>query len=306
MPTLTNLPNLIDVTRSNACLGFNLVDEATQKRRFELSDIPADTLVGTEMSLEVLTGLPTVGFRYLNEGYAAGKPTFAQRTFQCGNLDVQIPVDKRLVDKAKSRGRFLESRSAPYVSAALDLAIRQMWYGVSNDAKGFVGLIAQSNPDAAHVVNVGGSADKSSVWFLELGRETLSWLWGNDTTIYLDPQWKDVTLYDADDKPFPGLENWVHGSPGLRLANKNAAVRVKNIGITEGKTLTDDHLYAAMKLCTDLGMVPTVIYMNGRSGEQLRSSRVATNNVGTPPPLPTTWENIPIRYSPYISSAETI
>ena len=55
----------------------------------------------------------------------------------------------------------------------------QFYYGTGNDAKGFPGLLAQSKGDAAHVVDAGGAAGKTSIWFLRLGRECVEFLFGN-------------------------------------------------------------------------------------------------------------------------------
>jgi len=51
-------------------------------------------------------------------------------------------------------------------------------------------------------------------------------------------------------------------------------------------------------------MEPTHIFMNGRSREQVRSGRTATNPAGTPAPLPTEWEGIPIVRSASIVNSE--
>ena len=45
--------------------------------------------------------------------------------------------------------------------------------------------------------------------------------------------------------------------------------------------------------------------MNGRSREQLRNSRTATNANGTPAPLPTEWEGIPIIRTASITNDES-
>jgi hypothetical protein len=45
--------------------------------------------------------------------------------------------------------------------------------------------------------------------------------------------------------------------------------------------------------------------MNGRSREQLRNSRTATTANGTPAPLPTEWEGIPIIRTASIANDET-
>jgi hypothetical protein len=297
---------LADLLKANAAPGSDLVVEAITGMRPELMYVPsADPISGTEITLEVLTGLPDVAFRNFNEGSDPVTGEFTTRTFGLGILDTPVTADAQLVNRAKNRGKYLADRAMPVLEAALDLVCRQFWYGVKNDAKGFVGLIAQHKADAAHVVDLGG-ANPTSAWFLGLGRNTIEWIPGNGELIYMDPDWKEETLYDDNDKAFPGLSNWVHGALGMRLANRNKAVRVKGIGDDNGKTLTDDDLYAGLKLCNDMGFAPTHIFLNGRSAEQLRSSRTATNATGAPAPLPRDFEGIPLVISRFISNNETI
>lgn len=304
MPLFT----LLDILKANAATpGTDLVMEAVVGGRRELEIIPSgDPILGTEVSLEVCTALPTAAFRKLNEGSVAGVGDFTTRLFQLAHLDQQIAVDRALAARAKNQGAFLANRSMPALEAALDHICKQFWYGVTNDAKGFIGLIAQANSAATHTVTATGATAKSSVFLLTAGREKVDWVWGNNSTIYMDPEWKEETIFDGDDNPIPGLVNWIHGAVGMRLANKNACVRIKAIGAAEGTTLTDDLLFAALKLASDLGQQPTSIWMAPRSLEQWRGSRVATNATGAPVPLPRDFEGIPVYASRFISIAETI
>jgi len=297
---------LLDLAKANEAPGSDLVVEAITGMRPELQLIPsADPISGTEVKLEVLTALATVAFRNFNQGSDPTTGEFATRSFSLGILDTPITADKQLVARAKNRGKYLSDRAFPVLEAALDLVSSQFWYGTANDDKGFVGLIAQAKAAATHVIDVGG-ANKSSVWFLGLGRNSIEWLPGNGSLVYMDSDWKEETLYDDDDKAYPGLSNWVHGALGMRLANRNRAVRIKGVGDDANKTLTDARMYAGLRLCTDMGFQPTHIFMNGRSGEQLRSSRTATNVDGKPAPLPRDFEGIPIQYTRFITNAETI
>jgi hypothetical protein len=83
-------------------------------------------------------------------------------------------------------------------------------------------------------------------------------------------------------------------------------VRIKNLeeAGSNKKTLNDALLYAAYEKFTEFGMEPTHIVMNGRSREQLRGSRTATNPAGNPAPLPTEWEGIPIIRTASIVNSE--
>ncbi len=301
-------PTLLDIQKINAGVGFDIVEENVLNCP-ELRLIPADTLVGTEMELTVRTDLPTVGFRRINEGTPRSKSKYETRIFQCADLSHQVAVDQALAKKQKDPARFLTNHMSGAIEAAFRHCGKQFWYGVTNDAKGFPGVIAQMLADADHEVDAGGGAAKSSVFFVRLARETLQVLTGNGTALSMQEEWKEETVYDANGNPFQALTNWLNFAVGARLANKHSAVRIKNLGIAAGKTLTDDLMFDAYeKFTTALGAEPTHIFMTPRSQSQLRKSRTNTgsNEKGKPVPLPTDWEGIPIVKTSAISNAETI
>ena len=300
-----SVPTLLDIAKLDAGIGYPLIEEAV-KLAPELQVVPADTIVGTTMELTVRTGLPSVRFRNANEGVARSKSSYETRTFQTHILDHQVAVDSQIVDGARDKGRLLENHTAGVMEAAMQYIGSQFYYGTGNDAKGFPGLLAQCKSGAAHTVDAGGAANKTSVWFLRLGRECVEFLFGNSQTIRLQDEWQLETVYDADGNPYKAYTNWMTGRVGMRLANKNCAVRVKNVeeSGTGKKMLNDSILYAAYEKFTDFGFEPTHIFMNGRSREQLRNSRTATTANGTPAPLPTEWEGIPIIRTASIANDE--
>ncbi len=73
----------------------------------------------------------------------------------------------------------MENEQSGFVESAFRHCGRQIWYGVNNDNKGFVGLVAQMLTDADHVINAGGAEDKkSSVFFASLGSEKIEVILG--------------------------------------------------------------------------------------------------------------------------------
>lgn len=301
-----SVPTLLDIAKLDAGIGYPIIEEVV-KNAPELRLVPADTITGTTMELSVRTGLPSVRFRNANEGVPRSKSSYETRTFQTHILDHQIAVDAQVVDGARDKGRLLENHSSGVVEAAMSYIGTQFYYGTGNDAKGFPGLLAQSKGDAAHVVDAGGAAAKTSIWFLRLGRECVEFLFGNAQTIRLQDTWQLETVYDSDGNPYKAYTNWMMGRVGMRLANKNCAVRIKAVEESGAnkKALNDALLYAAYEKFTEFGMEPTHIFMNGRSREQLRNSRTATTTSGTPAPLPTEWEGIPIIRTASIANDET-
>lgn len=290
---------MLDVAKSDAGIGYSIIMEAS-KAAPEIGLLPFDYISGTEMKLTVNTVLPTVGFRKVNEGAPRSNGLQEERVFQCFNLDHQLAVDQAAARKSADVGRFLENKAVVTLEALFQKVSKQVYYGTNStrgDAKGFPGLLEQALTDADHVVDATGSTAKTSVWMVRLGRETLELLGGNSSSITFDEgDWIEETIYDASGNPIPALTKWLRGDLGLRLANKNCAVRIKNLSTDFGKGLTDALLGKALELFTEFGPEPTHIIMNGRSREQLRTSRTNTgsNEKGSPPPVPADWMGIPI------------
>lgn len=290
------LPTLLDLKKIEAGIGYDIVNEALPIAP-ELSVIPATTINGSSMELTVLTGNPTVSFRNVNEGTDRSKATHDTRIFQAHIIDQQIAIDIRLLQglKGDAAARYKASHATATLQEALRVVSKQTYYGISNDAKGFPGLLAQYGGADAEV-DATGSTAKTSAWLLYCGAMGTEFIFGNGQTITFGDNWKEETVYDANGKPYQAETNWLNGRIGLRLANKNHAVRIKNIGTDTGKGLSDTLLYAAIEKFTERsgGIMPTHIFANGRSIEQLRKGRTATNQKGDPAPLPTMWEGIPL------------
>lgn len=299
MPYLTTL----DIAKIDAGADYPLIEEAFTLAP-ELGLIPADTILGTSVTLTVRTGLPTVGFRGMNAGVDPGKSTYETKVFQTYNLDALMQVDEKLVTGTKNPARVLDNEAVGTMTAGVNTIGSQLYYGDVSGV-GFPGLIAQAANDAAHVIDKTGASARSSVWLVELGREKLEFIWGNNQVVKLEP-WEKATLTDAAGKKYPGMEAWMKGSIGLRLANKNAAYRLKNVGTAAGKTLVDADLFVLRALAAKAGanLRNCVFLMSPRSLEQLRASRTATNPTGAPAPIPTDLAGIRIVETGSISEDE--
>lgn len=301
-----SLATLLDIQKLNAGVGFDIIEENVLLAP-ELRIIPMDLIAGTEMKLTVRTDLASVAFRKLNKGTPRSKSKYEERIFQCADISHQVAVDSQLVRKAIDPARLLENHMSGAVEAAFRHVGKQFWYGVNNDAAGFPGVIAQML--AALEVDATGAAAKSSVFFVRVARETLQFIGGNNNALTMAPEWTEDTVYDTDGNPFQAHTNWLNGAIGARLANKNACVRIKNIGTADGKKLSDILMYQAYeKFTTALGAEPTHIFMTPRSQEQLRASRTNTgsNEKGNVPTLPSDWNGIPIVKTSAISNDEAI
>lgn len=298
-------PTLLDVSVNDKGSGHDVITEAIYSHQ-EVNLFPASTQTETTLDVQVLESLPGgASFRLPNEGVAPSKTTYGLKRFDMALVERRVEVDKHGVyERAKDKARLLVNQSKPQMEQALQDIAKQIIYGSLNDAnKGFPGLLAQAADDAQHVVDATGTANKSSVWFLDISPATMELVFGADATLTMSDDWDEETVTQTGDKRLKVLANIIKGWVGFRLLNRNRAVRIKNVGIANGKTLTDALMHQALNLCQDeLGFTPTHILGNGRSFEQLRTSRVTT--LVPDPPRINEFAGIPLVRSINISKSE--
>ena len=308
--TMTGSVTLVDVAKLDQGIGAPVIDE-TVIHAPELAVFPVDIISGSAVSLSVMTGTPTVGYRYANEGRTPKKATFETKLFETQVIEEPIQVDiQGVLNASRDPGRVLLQQAIGTTKAVLSHMATQLWYGGTaqsgSDTKAAPGIIAQSSTASTHVVDSTGTTVKSSCWMLELGVGSLDTIYGNDTTLNFGSDWMEETVEDASGGKLRALVNFISGRFAPRLANKNSAIRIKNLSTESTKGLTDLLLYSAYQKASDIGLTPNAIFMNSRSLEQLRASRTATSITGQPAPLPLDWNGIPIYVSRNISNAETV
>lgn len=299
---------LLDVAKSDLGIGYPVIEEAVQMIP-EIGIFPTDTIIGDTISLSVRTTKGTASFRNANEGTTPQKAEFESRVFQTGIVSEFINVDiQGVLNASRDPGRFLLNQTVARTKDVLEHVAVQSWYGgtaMSSDTKAPPGLLAQSSTAATHVLDATGSTAKTSVWILELGQYSLDHVYGNDSTFSFS-DWIEVTHQDAIGNSLRVLQNWIEGRITPRLANKNAAIRVKNVGTDSGKGLTDILLAQAFQKAREIGMKPNAIFMTPRSQSQLQVSRTTYNPTGSPSPLPQEHLGVPIYSTINLSNAETV
>jgi len=299
-----NYPTLTDIAALDAGIGQPVIDE-TVAQFDELRTFPADKMTGTSLELSVLAKLPEASFRNANEGVPRRAAHFETKNFSTAFAEQQIGIDPAVLNGSKDPARTLEEESQPHMISVMSLIARQIWYGkANNDPKGFVGIGQQYAADSDHELDAGQDTDTASVWFLQLGPRNVQLVFGNDESLY-QRNWREETIYDKDGNPFDGLTSAIHGRPGLKLQNKHSAMRIRGIGrqkiIGTGLNkyyeggLNDDLMFTIFQMFSELNRVrPNAIFMNPRSLEQLRRSRIPVNAIGSPVPLPDNFMGIPI------------
>ena len=168
--------------------------EANIKSRPEVELFPFRTIRGTSYKTGIRTGLPTVGFRNANEGQTPTKSTFEQKIIEAFIFGGQIEIDKAVADADERGAEYLKALEASGVTLAAMRAIgSQIWYGTTQDAKGFPGLKAATvfggttqNGDPLTINATGSTASTaSSVYAVKFGEQDVTLIGGNDSAFTL-------------------------------------------------------------------------------------------------------------------------
>ena len=309
MPRIT----MLDIAKMNGRDAVVGLIEEVQTAAPEVSVFDARTIKGTSYRTLLRTGLPSTGFRKVNGGFAASKSTFESKLVQCFVAGGRVEVDKATLQASEDGPEFVKATEASGVmESALQNIGKQIYYGTSLNADGFPGLQAMVN--AAMVVDATGSTATtgSSVYAVRMGPRFVQLLFGNGDAMALS-DWRDETLYDANNLPFPGEVADLCGWVGLQCVSQYAVARIKNLTADSGKGLTDS-LLADLLQKFPAGTKPDFLFMSRRSCTQLQKSRtvVLSGQGRTRPdqevmaPRPTSFENVPIVETDSILNTEAI
>lgn len=307
--TLTTAAQLLRLADQNLAPDFasDLLLDAPLLAR--LLATTANASQGTQHKYLKHTGASGVGFRPVNTGlaYTASDQTLV--TLDLRNLSANVRVDQQLA-KAYPGGveAYMDFEGANALRRAFFTAEQQFIYGVTSpgSADGYVGLIANPAIDAiadSMVVNAGGAAARSSVYLLRMGPEDCELVLGNDGNIAVGETMEQLAPAPTGGELMPIFFRVQEGLMTLKQGGIFSVGRIANLGTAGGTTLTDAMIYDAISRFP-AGRGPNLIVMNRRSLAQLRTSRTATNATGTPAPIPTEVENIPIVVTDAIGVAD--
>lgn len=317
------------------------------------------TIGGTTFQTLALTGLPSSAFVNLNEGFTASACTLALRDFECkligGQIKEEVITAQRWNDNHRQSGyTYFDLQMEAKIKADVRHVERVMVYGTAYDAKGFPGLkeltpyasgnvlaltdTAADTEFVKSVINAAGSTSStgSSVYSIVFGDMDASLVFGNDQggeLFTISDTIQQMLAPDPTNAPTAtSLHNvaQLHGWVGLSVSGMNqtpnstvptqySVRRLANVTAQNGYTLTDAMLSKLARSHGD-GVMPSVLAMSHRSGEQLAASRAATGSTvffggvstakgGTlslTPMPPPEWEGIPIIYASAIGVTDAI
>lgn len=285
-----------------------LIDETT-KAIPEVAGRAARTITGLGYKTRVRVGLPSVGFRNINEGSVRTKARYEQRWVETYTLNPRWSADKAAADRDENGwAAVLAEEAEAHVAAGFQHVAKQFYYGINatyGDAKGFPGLL--DSYDATNmVVDAGGTTATtgSSAWLVAFGPQRIQWVYGGGGQFELsEVDLRDID--DADGNQFTAYHQELMAYPGLQVSSQMYAVRIKKLTADSGKGLTDD-LVADALMKFQVGVRPDVIFCTRRSLGQLLKDRVATNPTGAPAPIPTESHGIPIAITEALLDTEPL
>jgi len=273
----TTLPTLLDqVKRTDPDGRIASIVEALQQRNPILQDAVAmEGNLPTGHRVTIRQGLPTVGYRLLNQGIAASKSTTIQVDETCALLEGRSEVDCELARLNGNEAAFRLSEDIAFLQAMNNQASTDLFYAstLSNPEK-FHGLTPRynaltANANSENVIASGISAsgsDQHSIWFITWGPDTCYMIYPKGTPGGLEhiDMGKEY-VEDADSNKFLAWRSHYIWRLGLCVKDWRYVVRVCNIDAS-AFSATGTQLISALidgyNHVHDLSMGRTVIYCN--------------------------------------------
>lgn len=303
---------------------FGLADLATINDR-NLADLEVTDLLQDAPFLGVLpaapasngtvhkylkeTGAPVVGYRVINDGREHDHSEDTAVTINLAILDATFKVDVAVPSEYKNGGRdaWLTKELNRHLRAAFSKMEKQVFYGTTaqGDAVGHTGINDElSAASDAMVTALSTGTALTSVYLIRATENDCTAILGNEGNIdSMEP-----TIIEVAGAVTGTLPMWYVPTTGwaaLQLGSAYSIHRIANVETAStGDTLTDDIIYDALAEFP-ASKQPNYIVMHRFARRDLRKSRTATNQTGSPAPLPVDVDGIPIIVTDSIRVDET-
>lgn len=308
------MPTIAEIAQARQTPLTSGIFEAVATDAPALTAFDARTVAGTKFMTLALTGLPSSGFKSLNEGFTASNATLEVREFEAsligGLIKEEVITANRWNQAHQSSGyTYFDLQTMAKMKSDARQIERVLFYGTTYDAKGFPGmkeltpyttanvLTLTADPGASDfeksVINAGGStaSTASSVYSVIFGELDAQLIVANDGGGELLTMTEIIEQMLAPDSDAPTALSLhrvaqVYGFVGLSVSGMNqtpASVvptqysvrRLANLTEDSGKGVSDAKLEQLVLSHGD-GKVPSMLFMNGRSARQWADSRSAS------------------------------
>lgn len=191
----------------------------------------------------VRTGLPQGTWRYLNMGVPTSKTTTAQGRINCGMLEDQITLDKKLWEMQTDRNKFRYEEDNGHLEGLSQTIAQTFMTGnnIANPAQ-FAGLSTFYNTvntsTAANAVNVfdggGTGSNNLSIWLVGWSTRSIYGVYpkGSQAGLLLEPLDKTEVAYDSLGNPYRALVTWFRQEAGLCVEDWRWGSRLCNLDVT--------------------------------------------------------------------------
>lgn len=277
---------LLDVakmTRPDGSVETRIIEALTQRNPI-LKDAPAiEGNLTTGHRLGIEAGLPTVGYRLLNQGIAGSKGTQIQVDETCALLEGRSVVDRELCKLGGNEAAVRANQDRKFMSALNNQAATSLIYASTQaNPEQFLGWTPRYNaltgfPSSVNVVNAvqGGTAasgtDQASMLFITWGEDTAHLIYPKGTMAGIEHV--DMGLDYEDDgtgtnaKFLAWRTHWIWRL-GLCIPDWRYHARICNIDTssTGVQLATETRIISAMieayNRIRDFNSGTTVIYTN--------------------------------------------
>jgi hypothetical protein len=196
----------------------------------------------------VRTGIPAPTWRKAYGGVQPSRSTTVQVTDNCGMLENYAEVDRALADLNGNTVEFRLSEDRPILEGISQEVAKTLFYGNEGTLpETFTGLAPRFNAlspsvsqSADNVLDAGGSANRTSVWLIVWGEQSIHGIYpkASEAGLYTKDL-GEVTIENADGaggrmQAYRSHYKW---DCGLSVRDWRYVVRIANIDVT---TLTKD------------------------------------------------------------------
>jgi hypothetical protein len=261
VPTLVDITKRLDPNGEVADIAELLTqeNEVLQDMTWKEGNLP------TGERTTVRNGLPTVGYRRLNEGVPTSKSTTAQIDDGAAMLEGYSQVDRKLAILSGNPAQYRLDESRSFFEAMNQEMARTLFYGnAAASPREFTGLAPRYNSTALetaqNILDAGGTgADNRSIWLVVWDVNKITGIYPKGTKAGLT--YEDATtnkviggdgypigdvLRDSAGNPYQGYVDHYEWNCGLSVKDWRYAVRIANIDVSNltkdaatGADLTD-------------------------------------------------------------------
>lgn len=253
-----SVPTLLDISKAmgpDQNFDTGRVNLLTQSNEVLLDMVWKEGNLLTGHRTTIVTGLPTVYFRRINEGVPISKSTGAQVDEAAAELAGFFQVDRKLALLSGNVNRYRYEESRQFMESMNQAMAAYLFYGnAALDARQFTGLAPRfnaiaGNPAASQIVDAGGTgSNNTSIWLVGWGdyvhgiypKNTVGGLQHEDVTVNkaalagsgVEGAYIGDVLLDPNGNQFMGYRDHFEWNCGIAVRDYRAIVRIANINVT--------------------------------------------------------------------------